>query len=131
GWKSTATGLASYQSLRHHHNVRTLQHSRSLMDRHNSALHPSNWRMGQVIKDAGVKIFQIETTLNTDAFPPPFDFLMKREWEWKAKARALFLGATKSLDVAPRKVVREIFNSIKAPHRMASVQAGEVEAVHD
>ena len=32
GWKSTATGLASYRSLRHHHNVRTLQQSRSLMD---------------------------------------------------------------------------------------------------
>src|SRR4029453_10339922 len=77
GWKSTATGLASYRSLRHHHNVHTLQHSRSLMDRHNSALHTSNWRMGKVITDAGVKIFQIETTLNPDTFPPPFDFLMK------------------------------------------------------
>ena len=30
GWKSTATGLASYRSLRHHHNVRTMQHSRSV-----------------------------------------------------------------------------------------------------
>src|SRR5918992_1063450 len=29
GHKSVATGLASYRSLRHHHNVRTLQHSRS------------------------------------------------------------------------------------------------------
>ncbi len=26
GWKSTATGLASYRSLRHHHNVHTMQH---------------------------------------------------------------------------------------------------------
>ena len=34
GWKSTATGLASYRSLRHHHNVRTMQHSRSFMDQH-------------------------------------------------------------------------------------------------
>src|SRR6266513_4295621 len=66
GWKSTATGLASYRSLRHHHNVHTLQHSRSLMDRPNSALHSSNWRMGKVIREAGVKVFQIETTLNTD-----------------------------------------------------------------
>ena len=29
GWKSTATGLASYRSLRHHHNVQTMQHSRA------------------------------------------------------------------------------------------------------
>src|SRR5688572_16870134 len=34
GWKSTATGLASYRSLRHHHNVKTMQQSRSFMDRH-------------------------------------------------------------------------------------------------
>ena len=33
GHKSTSTGLMSYRSVRHHHNVRTLQHSRSLMDR--------------------------------------------------------------------------------------------------
>ncbi len=68
GHKSTATGLASYRSLRHHHNVHTLQHSRSLMDRHSSALHHSNWRMGEVIRKAGVKIFQIETTVNNDTF---------------------------------------------------------------
>src|SRR5687768_15613214 len=29
GHKSTATGLASYRSLRHHHNVKTMQQSRS------------------------------------------------------------------------------------------------------
>ena len=49
GWKSTATGLASYRSLRHHHNVKTMQHSRSFMDRHKSELHTSNWRMGEVL----------------------------------------------------------------------------------
>src|SRR4051795_7469241 len=101
GWKSTATGLASYRSLRHHHNVHTLQHSRSLMDRHNSALHTSNWRMGQVIKDAGVKIFQIETTLNNDTFPKPFDFLQKREWDWTARDRASFVAVSKSLERTP------------------------------
>ena len=31
-------------------------------------LHHSNWRMGEVLRDAGVKIFQIETTLNNDTF---------------------------------------------------------------
>jgi lactate racemase len=67
GWKSTATGLSGYQSLKHHHNVHTMRHSRSFMDRHKSALHSSNWRMGKVIRDSGVKIFQIETTLNNDA----------------------------------------------------------------
>jgi hypothetical protein len=130
GWKSTATGLASYRSLRHHHNVHTLRHSRSLMDLPSSALHTSNWRMGEVIRNAGLKIFQIETTLNNETFPKPFDFLMHREWEWKAKDRALYVATVKGLDHAPRRVVRDIFHGIKAPHRMTSVQAGEVEAVH-
>jgi Lactate racemase N-terminal domain len=131
GWKSTATGLASYRSLRHHHNVRTLQQSRSLMDHPRSELHSSNWRMGKVITDAGVKVFQIETTLNGDTFPAPFDFLMKREWEWTARDRALFIGSSKSLARTPARLARQIFQSVKAPHQMASVQAGEVGAVHE
>ena len=131
GWKSTATGLASYRSLRHHHNVRTMQHSRSFMDQHASELHSSNWRMGEVIRKAGVKIFQIETTLNTDTFPKPFDFLMKREWEWSARDRATFVASSKALTRTPPKLARQIFHSIRAPHAMTSVQAGEVEAVHE
>jgi hypothetical protein len=108
-----------------------MQQSRSFMDRHKSELHSSNWRMGEVLKSSGVKIFQIETTLNTDTFPSPFSFLMKREWEWTPKDRALFIGASKSLEMAPSKVARQIFQSIKAPHAMTSVQAGEVDAVHE
>src|SRR4051794_36823901 len=130
GHKSVATGLASYRSLRHHHNVRTMQHSRSFMDQHRSELHSSNWRMGRLIAASGVKVFQIETTLNTDTFPSQFSFLQKREWEWSARDRASFLAASKSLDRTPSRVARSIFQGIKAPHRMTSVQAGEVEAVH-
>ena len=63
-------GLASYRSLRHHHNPATMEASHSFMDQHRSELHKSNWRMGKVLVDAGVKVFQIETTLNTDTFPP-------------------------------------------------------------
>ena len=48
GHKSTATGLASYRSLRHHHNVATMRQPTSFMDRHTSELHHSNWRMGKV-----------------------------------------------------------------------------------
>jgi nickel-dependent lactate racemase len=44
GHKSVATGLASYKSLRHHHNPLTMQKSRSFMDQHRSELHSSNWR---------------------------------------------------------------------------------------
>jgi hypothetical protein len=130
GWKSTATGLASYRSLRHHHNVNTMRQSRSFMDQHRSELHKSNWRMGKVIVDSGVKVFQIETTLNTDTFPSPFDFLSKREWEWSARDRATYLGVTKSLKRTPARLARKIFHSIEAPHQMTSIQCGEVGEVH-
>jgi hypothetical protein len=130
GHKSVATGLASYRSLKHHHNVRTMQHSRSFMDQHRSELHSSNWRMGRHLAAQGVKVFQIETTLNTDTFPSQFQFLQKREWEWTARDRATFLAVSKSLRRTPERLARGIFQSIDAPHRMTSVQAGEVEAVH-
>ena len=130
GHKSVATGLASYKSLRHHHNPQTMQRSRSFMDQHRSELHSSNWRMGKLIAESGITVFQIETTLNTNAFPDRFAFLQKREWEWSARDRLSYLGVSKALDRTPPKLARQIFQSIKAPHRMTSVQAGEVEAVH-
>ncbi|HEX9258904.1 MAG TPA: lactate racemase domain-containing protein, partial [Acidimicrobiales bacterium] len=130
GWKSTATGLASYRSLRHHHNVQTMQHSKSFMDQERSALHSSNWRMGKVLRDSGVKIFQIETTLNTDTFPSPFEFLAKREWEWGAKDRGLFIATSKAVERMPTRLRRKVFHGMLSPHQMTSVQAGEVEAVH-
>jgi hypothetical protein len=130
GHKSVATGLASYRSLRHHHNVRTMVHSKSFMDQHHSELHSSNWRMGRHIAKSGVKIFQIETTLNTNTFPEQFRFLQKREWEWKWADRAGFLATSESLARLPNRLKRQIFHSIRAPHQMTSVQAGEVEAVH-
>ncbi len=130
GHKSVATGLASYKSLRHHHNPSTMRHSRSFMDAPASELHSSNWRMGRFIAASGVKIFQIETTLNTDTFPPQFGFLQRREWEWTLRDRATYAATSAALDRTPAHLARQIFHSIKSPHAMTSVQAGEVEAVH-
>jgi hypothetical protein len=129
GHKSTSTGLMSYRSVRHHHNVKTLQHSRSLMDRPNSELHSSAWRIGRLL-GKHVKVFQIETTLNNDAFPSQMAFLQKREWEWDVRDRATFLATSRGLDVLSPATKRSIFHSILAPQAMTSVQAGEVEAVH-
>jgi hypothetical protein len=131
GHKSVATGLSSYKSLKHHHNVRTMQHSRSFMDQHRSELHSSNWRMGKLIADSGIKVFQIETTLNTDTFPEQFRFLQRREWEWNLRDRAGFLASSKALERTPPEIARRIFHSIRSPHQMTSVQAGEVGAVHE
>ncbi len=131
GWKSITTGVSSYRSLSFHHNPVTLQNTRSLMDRHNSDLHKSVWRLGKVLQDHGPKIFQVETTINNDAFPSPFDFLSKREWEWTAKDRALYLGTQKSLKRTPNRLARKIFHSIEAPYATTSVQAGFTPSVHE
>lgn len=131
GHKSVATGLASYRSLRHHHNPQTMRHSRSFMDAPASELHSSNWRMGRLIAASGVKIFQIETTLNANTFPATFGFLQRREWEWSWKDRAMFNAATAGLTHAPRRATHEVLHAIKSPHAMTSVHAGEVEAVHE
>src|ERR1700691_2184157 len=101
GHKSVATGLASYRSLRHHHNVRTMRQSRSFMDQRHSELHSSNWRMGRLIAASGVKVFQIETTLNTDTFPPQMRFLERREWEWSARDRATYVATSATLARQP------------------------------
>ena len=133
GWKSTATGLSGYQALRHHHNVDTLLKSKSYMDRHSSELHSSNWRQGDVLKSSGIKIFQIETTINNDAFglDGPMSVLSKREWEWSRGDRASFLAMQKGLSVMKPSARRKIFHSHQAPYQMTSVQAGDVDLVHD
>ena len=133
GHKSTATGLASYRSLRHHHNVHTMQHSKSFMDQEHSALHSANWRMGKVIRDAGVKVFQIETTVNNNVFGDdlPMGVLQKREWEWNARDRATFVAMAAGLKRMPTKAARAIFHGWRAPMGMTGVHAGEIEAVHE
>ena len=93
----------------------TMMQSRSFMDQHRSELHTSNWRMGRLIADVGVNVFQIETNLNNDAFPPQFRFLQKREWEWSAKDRPAYLGASTALDRTPASVARQIFHSVQGP----------------
>ena len=52
--------------------------------------------MGDVLKDAGLKIFTIETTLNNQTFPEPFGFMNKREWEWSLIEQGTYLAAKKA-----------------------------------
>jgi hypothetical protein len=130
GHKSVPIGLASYRSLRHHHNSHTMVHSRSFMDVEKSAMHHSAWRMGRLLAKH-VKIFTIETTLNNHVFPAPYDFFNKREWEWSVRDQATMLAARRGLALAPPKLKRRIFQSIRAPYGVTGVHAGETEAVHE
>jgi lactate racemase len=130
GHKSVPVGLASYKSLRHHHNARTMVRSHSFMDHKKSHLHQSAWRMGRLVREH-VRIFQIETTLNNDVFPAPYDFLTKREWEWSIKDQATMLGVRRALAAAPARLRHRTFHNLRAPYGLTGVHAGDVEAVHD
>lgn len=130
GHKSVGIGLASYTSLRHHHNAKTMVHSRSFMDHKHSEMHHSAWRMGRLIKEH-VKVFQIETTLDNNVFPKPYDFLMKREWEWSVKDQASMLAMRRGLAVAPAKLRHKMFHDLRGAYGLTGVNAGEVEAVHE
>lgn len=130
GHKSVPVGLASYRSLRHHHNVHTMIRSRSTMDPPSSALHRSCDRMGKLLAKS-LRIFTIETTLNSDMFGPPFGFLLKREWEWSAADRAACFAAKQLTDRTPAALKRPIFSSLAAPYGVTGVNAGETEAVHE
>jgi hypothetical protein len=132
GHKSVPVGLASYKSLKHHHNVETMLHSRSYMDPRegHSAIHDSATRMGRLLANH-VRIFTIETTLNNDTFPKQFGFLNKREWEWSVADQGMFYAAKKANDLAPSRIRREVFRRIEAPYKITGVTAGETEAVHE
>ncbi|MBO0870206.1 MAG: DUF2088 domain-containing protein, partial [Micromonosporaceae bacterium] len=129
GPKSVSVGLASYRSLKHHHNVHTLRHSRSFNDPPNSAMHHSYNRMAAVLADQ-VKIFQIETTVNNELFPSPTGFLNKREWEWSLRDQASYLAVKRANDLAPPRRRRQVWHRTAAPYGITSVTAGAPEEVH-
>jgi lactate racemase len=130
GNKSVPVGLASYRSLRPHHNVHVVSHSRSMNDPPRSAMHHSYDRMGRLVEDQ-VKVFKIETTVNNDTFPAQMGFLNKREWEWSLKDQATYLAVKRANDLAPPKLRRRIWHSTRAPYGITGVHAGETNAVHD
>jgi hypothetical protein len=129
GHKSVPIGLGTYRSLRAHHNVHTLRHSRSFMDPDHSALHHSARRQGEIVETA-VPVFHIETTLNNDMFGAPLGFLGKPEQRWTASDQAAFAAIKRTLDRTPLKARRTIFQRMTAPYAMTGVTAGAVDEVH-
>jgi hypothetical protein len=105
-------------------------HSTSFMDHKHSELHSSAWRMGHVLQEH-VTVFQIETTLNNQAFPKAFSFLTKREWEWGPRESAMYRSAKRGLDLAPKRLRHKLFTDLTADYAVTSVQAGAVEPVHE
>ena len=130
GHKSISTGLMTYRALRHHHNVHTLMRSKSYMDPPNSALHDSCARMGAVVEEQ-IKVFKIETTLNTATFPAILSHLQKPEHLWRVWERAVFEANYRGLKVMPFAVRHKIFQGLRAPYGVTGIAAGATDPVHE
>ena len=88
GHKSVATGLASYQSLRHHHNP--ADHAEEPVVHGPAPLGAALVQLADGTArspTAGSPSSRSRPPSTTTPSPPPFDFLQKREWEWGAKDR--------------------------------------------
>jgi len=130
GHKSVPVGLTNYRGLRHHHSVRGMMHSRSYMDPRRSELHHSTHRIGRIVNGA-VRIFTIETTLDSRCFGWPIEYLLRQEPTWSRGDWALAELNRRMLDVLPMPARRFIFQSMRAPYGVTSVQAGATDEVHE
>ena len=87
---------------------------------HASELHSSNWRMGKVLrKDSGVKVFQIETTINNNVFGtdgPDDACCRSASGSGTPRDRVSFMAMKAGLDRMPARRRRSIFQAWQAPH---------------
>ncbi len=71
GWKSTAVGLGTFRSIRHHHRPWPAASGQSVDDPKNSAFKKLVWEQGMLIQKAleerGRRIFTIETVYDNQA----------------------------------------------------------------
>ena len=130
GHKSVGTGLADYESLRAHHNARTIRETESYMEPKRSALHRSVERIGRVV-DKNLKVFHIETVLNNRMFDGPVEFLMKKEEDYTEFDRLKFQSMKYALSKMPRAAKRKLFFNIPAAYDVIGVFAGATEPTHD
>ena len=129
GHKSVPVGLATYRSVRHHHNARTMLHDSSYMDPPRSDFHRSCERMGAIVKKR-MKIFTVETTLNGDTFHPLLGYLQKREDEWSIVDHIGFHAGRIGLRLLPGPLRRRAYSALPAAYGLTGVHAGDTELVH-
>ena len=129
GHKSVPVGLATYKSVRHHHNAKTMLHESRYMDPERSDFHRSCDRMGALVKKH-MNIFTIETSLNGDTFHNLLGFLQKREHAWNLLDRLNYHGSRIGLRMLPGPLRRKAYSALPAPYGLTGVHAGDTEAVH-
>jgi hypothetical protein len=129
GHKSVGVGLATYQCIRPNHNHTAQFNSRSFNDPPRSRMHQCIERIGRYVEDH-VKVFHLEMTVNTNMFPGYLGFMQTQENTWSGLDRAMARVNKHFLDCTPLALNRQIFFANKAPYGVTSIQAGEVDAVH-
>jgi lactate racemase len=117
GWKSIATGLASYRCLSHHHNpstpCRTPAASWTATTRRCTR---ATGAWARCCATRARRSSRSRPRSTTTRSPTRSGSCNKREWEWTAKDRATFLATQKSLNRTPARLARKIFHSIEAPY---------------
>lgn len=129
GYKSYATGLVSYQSLRHNHDSKTLLHTRSLYDPPRSAMHQSFERIGRMIQEK-VDIFHIETVLDENLFPWHLSWVQKFDRDMGAFEKLLMRASVHGLKLLPHALRLKIFWATRGPFGLVAIHAGETWQVH-
>ena len=102
GWKSTAVGLASYRSLRHDHNPTTMEAVALLHGPARLRTPQEHLAHGQGHARPGPKVFQIETTLNTDTFPHRSSSSPSASGSGTPRTVRSYLATAKSVAKLPR-----------------------------
>jgi hypothetical protein len=130
GHKSVGVGLATYRCVRSNHNCDHQFNSRSFNDPPRSKMHRAIDRIGRYV-EKHVKVFHIETTVNTDTFPWYLGYMQRPETTWSLLDRCGARINQTFLDCSPLALNRQIFFANRAPYRVTSIQAGACEPVHD
>lgn len=129
GHKSIGNGLGTYRTVRQHHEIEHNLRSCSFNDPPRSKLHETIDKIGRYI-EKHIRTFHIETTLNSETFPKALGFLEKQEPDFSLWDRVNAGVNRRFLAVSPLGLNTRIFFACKAPYKVTSIQAGNVEAVH-
>jgi len=131
GWKSILVGLGSWKSIRHHHTPIQWNGVDSIMDPAHSPMHQALHEMGGKVKEK-YNIFQIETVLNNQVWPPLIKGLMapllkKHCSDFnKRLLQVVFGGASFS----PQFMKRFVRNQIRSAYGLVAVHAGDIDQIH-
>ena len=131
GYKSYATGMVHYNSLKHNHDSGTLRQTKSLYDPAQSAMHRSFERIGKMI-NASVPIFHIETVLDEQLFPWYLSWITVLDSEMNLLSRAAMRASCLSMRLLPQWLRMRIFWGplIRAPFGLLQITCGETVSVH-